>query len=107
MEFDSFQKYLFIWQYLVLVALCGVFAASCGIFPLQCMKSLVVAHRLSCFEVCGILVPQSGIKPASPVLEGGFLTAGPQGKSLEILCDSDVIPSFSSLRDKRNFVKHG
>ena len=39
--------------------------------------SLVVAHRHSCLEACGILVPQLGIKPTSPELEGGFLTTGP------------------------------
>ena len=44
--------------------------------------SLVVAHRHSCLEACGILVPQLGIKPTSPELEGGFLTTGPPGKSL-------------------------
>ena len=31
---------------------------------------------------CGILVPQQGIDPPSPALEGGFLTTGPPGKSL-------------------------
>ena len=30
---------------------------------------------------CGILVPRSGIEPASTALEGGFLTIGPPGKS--------------------------
>ena len=30
----------------------------------------------------GILVPQPGIEPVSPALEGGFLTAGPPEKSL-------------------------
>ena len=43
--------------------------------------SLVVACRFSCPEVCGILVPQPGIKPMSPALEGGFLTIGPPEKS--------------------------
>ena len=32
-------------------------------------------------QVCGILVPQPGIKPALPVLEGEVLTTGPPGKS--------------------------
>ena len=31
---------------------------------------------------CGILVPQPGIEPISPALEGKFLTTGPPGKSL-------------------------
>ena len=39
-------------------------------------------HGLSCPVACGILVPQPGIKPVSPALEGGFLTTGPPGKSL-------------------------
>ena len=30
----------------------------------------------------GILVPQTGIEPDSPALEGGLLTTGPSGKSL-------------------------
>ena len=37
--------------------------------------------RLSCLTACGILVPQPGIQPACPALEGGFLTTGPPGKS--------------------------
>ena len=41
---------------------------------------LVVAHRLSHPATWGILVPQAGIKAATPVLEGGFLTTGPPGK---------------------------
>ena len=32
---------------------------------------------------CGILVPRPGIEPASSALEGGFLTTGPPGKSLQ------------------------
>ena len=31
---------------------------------------------------CGILVPQTGIEPQSPALEGGLLTIGPSGRSL-------------------------
>ena len=38
---------------------------------------------LSCPEACEILVPQPGIEPLSPALEGRFLTTGPPGKSLE------------------------
>ena len=33
-------------------------------------------------EACGILAPQSGIKPMSPALEGEVLLTGPPGKSL-------------------------
>ena len=45
--------------------------------------SLVEAHRLSCPAACEILVPQPGIEPTSPALEGRFFTTGPPGKSLE------------------------
>ena len=41
--------------------------------------------RLSCSAACGILVPWPGVKPAPPALEGGFLTAGPPGKSPVLL----------------------
>ena len=44
-------------------------------------------HGLSCPAARGILVPRPGINPASPALEGGFLTAEPPGKS----------PTFSFL----------
>ena len=44
--------------------------------------SLVEARGLSCPSACGILVPQPGIEPASPALEGGFFTPGLPGESL-------------------------
>jgi len=51
---------------------------------LQIMWASVVARGgLSCSEACGILVPPPGIEPLSPALEGGCLTIGPPGKSLE------------------------
>ena len=59
--------------------LCCTWAFSSGLWV---TGSVVVAHRLSCSTACGILVPQPGIKPASPALEGGFLTTGPAGKTL-------------------------
>ena len=43
--------------------------------------SVVAASMLSFFAACGILVPWPGIEPVSPALQGGFLTAGPLGKS--------------------------
>ena len=52
-----------------------------GLCSLWHTGSLVEAHRLSCPMACGILVPQPGIEPASPALEGVFLTTGPPGKS--------------------------
>ena len=39
------------------------------------------AHRLSSSLACGILVPQPGIEPVFPALQGGILTTGPPGKS--------------------------
>ena len=42
---------------------------------------LAVAHRPSCFTACGIFIPQPGIKPVSPALQGGFSTTGPPEKS--------------------------
>ena len=45
----------------------------------QCESSVGAACELSCPVAYGISVPQPGIKPASPALEGGFLTIGPQG----------------------------
>ena len=57
---------------------------SCGTRDLLLWRvgfSLVVAYGLSCPATCGILVPRPWIKPASPALEGGFLTTGPPGKS--------------------------
>ena len=48
---------------------------------LQHTNSLVMARVLSCSVACGILVPQPGIEPMSPALQGGFLTTGPLGKS--------------------------
>ena len=49
------------------------------------MDSLVVVHRLNCSVVCEILVPQPGIEPSSPALQGGFLITGLLGKSSEAI----------------------
>ena len=49
-------------------------------FPLY-RDSLVVVHGLSWSIACGILVPRPRIEPASPALQGGFLTTGLPGKS--------------------------
>ena len=95
-----FLKYLFIYYYFfwlqqVLVAAHGAFR--CGAWAPEHVgsslrlagslvevraSSVVVVRGLSCPAACGILVPQPGIKPASPALEGGFFTTGPPGKSL-------------------------
>ena len=44
--------------------------------------SAVAPWGLSGPKACGILVPLPSIEPASLVLEGGFLTTGPPGRSL-------------------------
>ena len=52
--------------------------ASAVVAPgLQSTGSVVVVHGLRCPAACGILVP----KLTSPVLQDGFLTTGPPGKS--------------------------
>ena len=38
---------------------------------------LIFGHK-----TCGILVPQSGIEPAPPAMEGEVLTTRPPGKNL-------------------------
>ena len=45
------------------------------------MTAVVAMRGLSCPAARGILVPAPGMEPASPELEGGFLTTGPPGKS--------------------------
>ena len=66
----------------------AVLGLGCSTWDLHCiigdlsfwgMNCLVVAYGLSCSVACRILVPQLGIKPASPVLQGGFLTTRPPG----------------------------
>ena len=107
--------YVFIWLHRALVAACGIFrcgtqALHCGTWALEhagsvvavcglsrcdsqaleCTGSVVAAHRLSCPTACEILLPQPGIEPMSPALEGGFLTTGPTGNSLHYGLSQDV-----------------
>ena len=65
--------------------------------------------------VCGILVPQTDFKPASPALQGRFLTTGPPGQSLDVLFYVEK-PDFcvllhcmfrSLLLVKMHFMKSG
>ena len=71
--------------------MCQVLVASCGIFLAVHRLSQVVSHGLQstrpsgvaargpcCSSAGGILVPQPRIEPMSPVLQGRFLTTGPQ-----------------------------
>ena len=79
------------------LSICGVWAA------------LVEAGVFRCSVACGILVPRPGIKPASPALEGGFLTTGPPGKLLLLildilnivfpLCHSIFVPQCPQLKE--------
>ena len=69
-----FYLYLFVYKYLFWGVLC--LSPHCS-----AQVSLVVVCGLTCPTACGILVPQPGIEPMSPALEGGFLTTGPPGKS--------------------------
>ena len=65
-----------------------------GIFQARVLEWGAVAFsvcRLSCAAACRILVPQPGIKPTSPALQGRFSTTGPPGSP----CLSLPIISFS------------
>ena len=66
---------------------------------LWCVAFLVV-RRLNCFTACGVLVPRPGIKPVSPALQGGFLTPGPPGKSLEREFKITMIDILRDLLEK-------
>ena len=55
-----------------------------------CTWALWLWCGLSFCEACGILVSQLGIEPAVPALEGGFLTRGPPGKSLNTSLGEDL-----------------
>ena len=44
--------------------------------------SIVAAPGFSCSKACEILIPQPGIEPMFPALQGRFLTTGLPGKSL-------------------------
>ena len=50
--------------------------------------------RLSCSAARGISVPQPGIEPKSPALEGGFFTTEPPGKSLMSLFELNIITNW-------------
>ena len=54
--------------------------------------SAVAVHGLRCPAACGILVPWSGIELTSPALQGGSLTNGPPGKSLQLLKTKAMTP---------------
>ena len=76
-NFMFILKYSFI--YLIALRL------SCAMrdLSLQCTSSVAMVHGLSCTPAGGILVHPRGIEAMSPALQGGFLTTGAPGKSLE------------------------
>ena len=43
--------------------------------------SFIFIFWLSC-AACGLFIPQTGMEPAPPALEGKILTTGPPGKFL-------------------------
>ena len=68
-------------------------------FLVHGLLSKTVAHGFSCPEAYGILVPGPGVKPASPALEGGFLTTGPPGKPHQQL----LLITVNSVRLRRSW----
>ena len=71
-----------------LLSVWGARASHCGDFSCCCWRALgtwasvVMAHRLSCPDACGILVPRPGIEPTSPALAGGFISTGQPASAL-------------------------
>ena len=69
--------------------------------------SLVAACELSCSMACGTLVLQPGIKPESPVLQGGFLSTGSPGKShpaclsVTLFWDTHLSESWGKRKDRK------
>ena len=57
----------------------------------------VAARGFSCPAACGILVPRLGIDFTSLILEGGFFTTGPPGKSPSTLLLLSTKPPVTSL----------
>ena len=70
------------WCLFIYLAALGL-SCSTGRCSLWHTDSLGAAHKLSFSMSYEILVPQPGIKPASPALQGRFLTTGPPKKSHE------------------------
>ena len=64
---------------------CSTWLFSCGTQAPEYTGSVVAAHGFSCPTACGVLVPQPGLGPAPPALEGGPLATGPPEKSLYLL----------------------
>ena len=69
---------------------------------------LTASCGLSCSATCGILVSQPGIEPASPALEGGFLTTGqvPQD-DLSYTCERLFNKNKVQTPEKKSFQTLG
>ena len=89
--------FVYFWLHHVLVAACGVF--HCGTWASLELQS--TSSRVSGPSSCAVrvqlprgmwnAVPWPQVEPTSPVLEGGFLSTGPQGSSTT----SKFIPCWS------------
>ena len=55
-----------------------------------------MAPRFNGSKTCGILVPQPGIEPIFPEMQGAFLTIGPGGKP-QTFGFSSVVSLFNFL----------
>ena len=63
-------------------------ALGLGCDPWDLWGSFIAMHGFSSCDSApahGILVPGPGIKPVSPVLQGGLSTTGPPGKFLKMI----------------------
>ena len=99
--------FVYFWLHHVLVSACGVF--HCGTWASLELQS--TSSRVSGPSSCAVrvqlprgmwnAVPWPQVEPTSPVLEGGFLSTGPQGSS----STSKFIPcwSWSWKKSSRSF----
>ena len=95
-----FGIYILIWLHQFFSATRGIFTAACEFFCYPACASLVVLYglhacRLSSPTACGVLVLPPGMEPASPALEGIFLTTGPPQKSQRTLKEESEMVSFA------------
>ena len=64
---------------------------------LQLTGTLIGAQGLSCPVALGILAPGPGIEPASPALQGRFLTTWPSGETLHCSFSYKCVPILASF----------
>ena len=75
---------------------CGLFSC-CDLWVLEHEGPVVVTHGLRVPMACGTFVPQSGMEPMSPALEGRFLTTGAPGRSLKDVFNSLIFQLFQMV----------